>query len=291
MSRTARPSHALVVALILVGSSSSAVFARPQGDAPPPFLLTLRGGSVVVNYTPGGLDRAYHVKARFELLASDFSKWVRNPIRLRVFVLTRDEWSQFGFGVPYGLPGRIRGETLAVPWAGDDGTVRLWTEIRGEPPPPLPGIPLRGTAEEAATLAMADLLTEVEAVRILLTAGGLRGEQPWVHQLLAHLVARAAFARYEGPRLPEIDAFFAGLGTGERSIALDRYTEGLDLATLLWFESRFQEGARLVLENGKRNEVAEIIKRTRKAGGLLTEAELLERHPQLRGWLDESFSE
>jgi len=284
--------HTLVVlALVIValGPLREAIAAAPQEEPRAPFLLTLKGNAVVVNYTPGGLDRAYHIKARLDLLTTDFSKLVKNPLRLRVFVLTRDEWAQFGFGLPYGLPGRIRGSTLAVPWMGDEGTVQLWTGIQGFPPPPLPGIPMRGTAEEAATLALADLLTEVEAARILITMGGVRGEVPWVHQVLAHLVARSAFERYEGPRMPQIDAFFDGLGPGEDPIPLERYTAGLDLQTLLWFEARFQDGARRILASGKRNEAAAIVKMARKAGGLLTEQALLERHPELRNWLVESF--
>ena len=269
MRRLACLAFAVAVGFLGLGIPAPGVEGAPQDEAPPPFLLTLRGNYVVVNYTPGGLDRAYHIKMRLDLLAADFSKWVGTPIRLRVFVLTRDEWGQFGFGVPDGLPGRIRGSTLAVPWAGDAGTIDLWTEIQGDPPPPLVGTPMRGTAEEAATMALADLLTEVEAARILLTMGSVRGEVPWVHQILPHLVARAAFVRYEGPRLPEIDDFFAGLGGGDRQVSLERYTGGLDLPTLLWFESRFQDGARLILENGKRNEVREIIKQARKALSLI----------------------
>jgi hypothetical protein len=275
--------------LTLVCSSHGPVSATPQESQPPPFLLTLKGASVIVNYTPGGLDRAYHVQRRLELLVEDFTKSVKNPLRLRVFVLNRDEWSEFGFGLPFGLPGRIRASTLAVPWLGDEGTIELWTRIMGSPPPPLPGIPMRGTAEEATTLAYSDLLTEVEAARALMTMGGVRGEIPWVHQVLAHLLARDAFIRYEGPRLAEIDGFFADLGRSQPIAPLERYVEGLDLETLLWFESRFQDGARRVLENGKRNEAREIIKMARKAGGTLTEGALLGRHPQLIGWLAEAF--
>jgi hypothetical protein len=266
-----------------------AVSAAPQQEKPPPFLLTLKGETVLVNYTPGGLDRAYHVQQRLQLLAEDFVKVVKNPLRLRVFVLNRDEWNEFGFGLPFGLPGRIRMSTLAVPWLGDEGTIELWTRILGAPPPPLAGIPLKGTAEEATTLAYSDLLTEVEAARVLMTMGGVRGEKPWVHQVLVHVLARDAFLRYEQARMGEIDGFFQSLGRSAPMAPLERYAEGLDLETLLWFESRFQDGARRVLENGKRNEVREIVKMTRKAGGMLSEKALLERHPQLISWLAESF--
>ena len=121
--------------------------------------------------------------------------------------------------------------------------------------------------------------------------GGVRGEVPWVHQVLANLVARSAFQRYEGPRMPQIDDFFDALGPGGGPIPLERYAAGLDLETLLWFESRFQDGARRILASGKRNEGPAIVKMARKAGGLLTERALLERHPELRVWLAEAFGE
>lgn len=291
MVRSLSSAAALALFVVILGPLCSVAVAQSQEEQEAPFLLTLKGSSVIVNYTPGGLDRAYHIQARLQLLAADFSKDVKNPLRLRVFVLNRDEWARFGFGVPYGLPGRIRGSTLAVPWMGDEGTVQLWTQIQGFPPPPLRGIPLKGTAEQAATLALTDLLTEVEAARLLMSMGGVRGEKPWVHQVLAHLVARGAFQRYEGPRMPQIDAFFDGLGRGERQIPLERYAGGLDLRTLLWFESSFQDGARRVLANGKRNEASAIVKMVRKSGGMLTERALLERHPELRTWLVETFGE
>jgi hypothetical protein len=271
----------LVLALVPLGGTSQ--------EAPPPFLLVLKGQAAYVNYTPGALDRAIHIQRRIELVAVDFSKLTKMQIRVRVFVLSRDEWGQFGFGLPYGLPGRIRGTTLAVASLGDPGTVSLWTDILGVAPPPLPGIPIKGTAQEASTLAMGDLLTQVETARILLSSGGIRGEVGWVQQVLAHLVARVAFERYESARLENINNFFAQLGQGASGHTLAQYSQGLDLKTLLWFESRFHQGARLVLEGGKKNEGRELFKAAVKNGGLVTEQMMLERYPQLRVWLDEAF--
>ena len=89
--------------------------------------------------------------------------------------------------------------------------------------------------------------------------------------------------------MDEIDAFFDGLGQDRDPIVLDRYAAGMDLETYLWFESRFQDGARRILANSKKDEAREIVKMARKAGGLITEAALLERHPQLIAWLADSF--
>ena len=276
-------SVALMLLLALV-----AMEAAPQ--APPlPFLLALKGKATVINYTPGALDRAVHIQRRIELLVVDFSRQIKQQLLVRIFILSRNEWSQFGFGLPYGLPGRIQGATLAVPALGDAGTVSLWTEILGSSPPPLPGIPLKGTAEEASTLAMADLLTEVEAARLLLSLAGIRGDEVWVHQVLAHMVARMAFASYEGPRMGEINAFFEQLAHGSENHALERYSPGIDLTTLLWFESRFHRGSRVLLEGGHRNGGRGILKRAMKNGGLVTGKELLDRYPRLGEWLESSF--
>lgn len=274
----------------LIGGGICQVRAQTGGGQP--FLLTLPGDAVVVNYAPGSLDRAYHVQQRLELLVGDASRWSGERLRLRVFVLGRAEWSEMGVGLPYGLPARLPGDVLAVPAAGDDGTVALWTRLRGAPPPALPGRPLAGTPQEAASLALSDLLTEIEAARTLLALARLRGETPWVHQVMAHLLALSAFERYERARLDEIGRFFSDLGRQvSETPALERYTEGLDLATLLWFESRFHAGARRVLDDGKKNEAKVVLKLARKNGGVLRRAALLERYPALADWLRSSFAE
>lgn len=255
-----------------------------------PFLLALRGNVVTINYTPGALDRAVHVQRRLELLAYDFSRWTGVEVKLRVFVLSRDEWTKFGFMLPYGLPGRIGESTLAVPSYGDATTVELWNRIRGVPLVPLPGIPLKGTAEEAASLALSDLMMEVEAARVLLSIGGVRGETPWLHQILAHLLARAAFERYEAPRMSEIDALFASLGQQVPApLPIERYAPGLDLDSFLWFESRFNDGARTVMESGKKNETKALIKQAMKSSRALTQQAFFDLHPEMRHWLADTF--
>lgn len=276
------------LALFFALSVSGTLAAQSAGNQP--FLLALPGDRVVVNYAPGSLDRAHHVQQRFDLLAADASRWSGEHLRLRIYVLGRQEWEEMGFGLPYGLPGRMPGNILAVPAAGDDGTVALWTGLTGSPPPPLAGTPMRGTAAEASSLALADLLGEVEGARILLTLAGVRGETAWVQQVSAHLLALAVFERYERARMGEIGRFFASLGRGvEGSPGLDSYAPGLDLATLLWFEARFHEGARAVLGSGKKNDAKAVLKLARKNGGLLTRSALLERYPELGAWLQQTF--
>lgn len=280
----------IVIALSLPLGAGGLSSLRAQAEGDRPFLLALRGEAVVVNYSPGALDRAHHVQQRLELLTEDASRWMNTELRLRVFVLDRREWSEMGIGLPYGLPTRLAGNVLAVPAAGDDGTVTLWTRLCGEPPPPLPGRPLQGTAEEASSLALSDLLAEVEAARTLLSLAGIRGETAWVHQVMAHLLALAAFERYERARLDEIEEFFATLGRGvDETPSLARYTEGVELATLLWFESRFHAGARLVLDNGKKNEAKALLRLARRSGGILERAVVVQRYPALGAWLRETF--
>lgn len=280
----------LLLTALSLGAGAEGV-ATPQGpEDDQPFLMALRGQYVIINYAAGALDRAVHIQNRLELLASDFAKWTGESQQVRVFVLNRGQWRNFGFQVPYGLPGQVRGTTLAMPAVGDSGTVQLWTEVQGEPPPPLPGTPMKGTPVEAATLARADLMAEVEAARMLMSMGGVRGTPLWVHQVLAHLVARNEFTRYEQGRLSEINSFFESLASGlESPVGLENYAPGLNLATLMWFESRFQDGARVVMESGKRNEAKALVKLALKNGGALTEEMLFARHPEMKGWLARTF--
>ena len=283
----------LLATVVAAGSAGAAGRAAPQSPeaSDRPFLLTLRGEIATVNYTPGSLDRAVHVQRRLELLARDVGRWTGTPVRLRVFVLSREEWGKFGFLLPYGLPGRIGVDTLAVPAAGDSETVRLWTDICGAPLEPLPGRPLKGTAVEAASLALSDLLMEVEAARLLLALTGFEAEWPWLHQVTAHLLARAAFERYEEGRLPQIDELFARLGHGvAEPLPIERYAPGLDLETFLWFESRFYDGARHVMASGGKNEARSLLKRVRKASGTLSETTFYELFPDLRDWRATAFA-
>ena len=69
-------------------------------------------------------------------------------------------------------------------------------------------MPVRGTAEEAASLVPSDLLAQVEAARAGFYATGMRTTAPWVEDLVVHLVALAAFERNEAGRMPQVDAFF-----------------------------------------------------------------------------------
>lgn len=288
LARILRAPVAASATLLAVLVLPAVLSAQAAGEQP--FLLALPGDRVIVNYAPGALDRGHHVQRRFDLLVADASRWSDQKLRLRVFVLGRQEWQEMGFGLPYGLPGRMPGNVLAVPAAGDDDTVALWTRLTGGPPPPLAGTPMRGTAAEASSLALADLLGEVEAARVLLASAGVRGETAWVQQVTAHLLALAVFERYERARLAEIGRFFDSLGHGvDSATGLDGYAPGLDLATLLWFESRFHDGARRVLESGKKNEAKAVLELARKNGGLLTRAALIELYPQLAAWLRESF--
>ena len=119
----------------------------------------------------------------------------------------------------------------------------------------------------------------------------MRGEVLWLHQVLAHLVARTAFENYEAGRLPKIDGFFDSLSAKvPERLALDQYAPGLDLDSYLWFESRFHEGARLVMQSTKKNEAKVLLKEAKKSSLAVSEEAFLESFPDMRTWLAESFA-
>ena len=91
--------------------------------------------------------------------------------------------------------------------------------------------------------------------------------------------------------MAEIDEFFDSLAGGLATpLPLNRYAAGLELETLLWFESRFQDGARELMGSSKKNEIRVLIKQAAKNGGALSESAFFELYPEMRGWLERTFA-
>lgn len=268
----------------------------PTGDHPPPrdyFLLRLAGDRTEIRYAPGALDRAANLQTRLEMTARFYRKWTKIEIAPHIFVLTHDNWREAGYGVAYGLPIRIGAQGLAVPALGDDETVALWTALLDGHLPVVDGFLFRGTAQEAASLVLADVLVQRAAGEMLVDRMDIRFEQPWMRELAVHLVTQAVQARIEPGRVPVLDALYLMLAQrhlpGTESVR--DYRPDLPLADWLWFESQFHVGARLVVARaGDKDAVKALRSLVKKGGGSLTLDGLLRRFEDLRDWLHQSFT-
>jgi hypothetical protein len=275
---------AIVLLPVLVG----AVPANQAFDS----LLRLRGDRAQVRYSAGALDRAANVQRRFEALTALYEKaagrLVRGgEVRLAVVVAAPEDWSSAGGTYPYGLPEIVEAGLLVPAWGTED-TVRRWRDLTGLEAPLPAGDPVRGTREEAASLAFADLVAQIEGARGLVRSSAARFSAPWLRELCAQLVALAAFERYEAPRKPEVVTFFAALAMRQSSTLLaapggfSRQTEigSLPLAARLAAGARYFAMADAVAK-GKALPVAEwLLGLARRPEGV-TEQDALRRWPQL----------
>ena len=182
-----RSLHRLLPVLLLLAAAPAAgqvELIEPDLKAGPDQfqeLVTLYGQGCAVRYGNGALDRAHWVLRRLELLTSYFNKWSEVPVPTAVFVLDRSLWQRAGYSTPYGFPLRIGPNIVLAPALGDDLTVRMWKRILGvERLPMNSGRPVVGTAEQAATLSLGDVLLQSEASRGFTQRAGLLGDQAWV---------------------------------------------------------------------------------------------------------------
>lgn len=256
------------------------------------FLLDLPGDKVAVRYSHGSLDRAVQVQDSFELLVEDFRGWTRAKVGLVVLLLSRDEWKESGFSLPYGVPESSGGRGLAMPSWGDQGTVELWRGLLGTRLPTQPDQPMRGTPEESASLAVADLIGAIDSAKILLRASGIRGDQPWVDGLVTHVVVLSFLSSHHTARLPDVRMLFADLsnrGGGPGAFPVAAAGTPTTLPERLWFESQFFSGAALLSSSTCKYPAKSLFKQARKNGGLVQSADLLAKCPELGSWLKANF--
>jgi hypothetical protein len=184
------------------------------------------------------------------------------------------------------------GRGLALPSWGDDGTVELWRSLLGTRLPTQPDQPMRGTPEQTASLAVADLIGAVDAARILLRGSSIRGDQSWVEGVISQAVVLSHVRSHHAARLPDVRMVFGDLakkGGGNGAYPLSSASAPPSLAARLWFESQFFEGAALLSNSSCKYPAKAIFKQARKNGGLVQAGDLLSKCPELGTWLSSSF--
>lgn len=255
------------------------------------FLLTLPGERVEVHYTPGSLDRAARLQTRLQLVTRTFSRKADHDLSVVVFMLSREEWEQAGYPVPYGLPVRVGLQGLAVPAAGDDGTVALWTGLLQGGLPQVRGLPLRGTPEQASTMVMADLMSQLLVSEILVDTAGMVGDAPWVRGLMTHASFLYGIRQHDLGRMGDLDVMYRRLAESseKRHWSARDYGPNLELEEWMWFQAAFHFGAQAILEEEGKGTLGKLEKLSRKKEGLSGDALLL-RYEALNEWFQTTFS-
>ncbi len=289
-------------ALLLVAALGLPAAAAPQapersaaGGVPEErgLLLDLRGRGANVRYTPGSLERAARVQESYGLLATRIAPWTKSKEALLVYLLSREDWQAAGIALPYGFFTRLPVHGLAIPAWGDPGTVGLWRDLLGSALPEVEGEPVRGSAEEASSVRMADLLADVEAVRLLLERAAIQADSVWAGELMAHSVAYSVLWKHRPARLAAAERLYATVLARDRALpapALADYRSGLSMEDWLRFQARFSRGARRLAEVEGMGAGKAIVKLARRSGGRLSGAALLARWPALSAWRAESFA-
>lgn len=276
-------------------TDGSAELAAPTRLYQPPasyFLLPLTGFRVDVRYTPGSLDRAANLQSRLELLMRSFDRWINAKHEIDVYVLSREAWEEAQYDLAYGLPLRVGKLGLAAPAEGDDGTVEMWSGMLDGLLPKVPGLPIRGTPEQAATMALADVLVQLQAAEILVDEVGLAGDQHWVRGLVTHLASLDFFRRKDPARIQDIDSMFFLLtrDRGPKAMSVRDYDGDLSLRDWFWFQAQFHEGARTILDKTGKGALKKLKKLRKKDGGVLRGDRLLKEWKDLNEWFYRSFS-
>ena len=266
-----------------------------QDVIPDNTFLPLHGDFSAVGFLPGHLDRAHHFLRRLDLITGNFNKWSDVSVPVVAYLVDREQWHDMKMPGLFGIPIRTGPTAVVVPSAGDTETVRMWRSILGVDQLPLSsGVPLRGSADEATSLAVIDVLAQIEAARGFVQRAGLLGDAVWVGEVNAHLTARVLFMEHEPQKLAEIDFIFdqiyASYG-GDRQHGHAEFRPDLvvgevsEIEVWLWFQGAYARGARIAANQRGRKAIKAVLKQSRKAGGALTAAEMRRLFPGLDAWM------
>lgn len=258
-----------------------------------PLLLDLPGDLAFVRYTPGSLDRSASVQMRFELMAKEFQRSGFLQATLVFYVLSRDDWKEAGLPDPYGAPLVLGNDAIAMAGWADEQVVNGWRTLLGGELPMLLGQPMLMTPDEAASLAASDLVTQVEAARMLIRRTGVEFDAPWMKELFAHLVARLCWDKFEPGRMPDVAAVFDRLAANDRTPGGHRladWRDGLPFETRAWYHARFLRAPDALLAKMGQGRLWKFIGDTLTRKKPLTEAALLKKYPLLVEWKATNFA-
>jgi hypothetical protein len=269
----------------------------PDAGPTPPFgpaepLLGYRGEEVAVRYVPGALDRAVHVAQRLDLVIAELRHSLDVVFPLTAIVLSRDEWERKGLTRTYGLPQPLSHGSIAVPASGDAGTVRKWKTWLGTELPELGGVPLSGTADDASSLMLSDLVLQVEVCELIFDRTPVGAADPWIRGLFSHLAAISLWSAFEPSRMPEIESVWARMRDQMPPLlALEprRQQSGAPpLAMERWLlsESHLFDGASRAYIEGGAKTFKKLLKTMTKDGKPPTRAQLVAVYPSLVGWIE-----
>jgi hypothetical protein len=288
------PLAALPFLLLLALTQARGTIVAPPAAPPHPAepLLAYRGEQVAVRYSPGTLDRAVHVVRRLDLVVGELSKPLGRKFPLTVVVLSREEWEARDLSRTYGLPQPLSVASVAVPASGDPGTVRKWKSWLGSELPDLGGVPMAGTAEDAASLMLSDVVLQVEICEILLERTAVGQAEPWIRGLLSHLAAISLWSAFEPSRSAEIALIWSRIrGQIPPLLALEKELQRgsespLAMERWLLAESYLFEGAAMAHAAGGQKTFTKLLKTLRHDREPPTRAEMLALYPSLAGWLE-----
>ncbi|MEM7354546.1 MAG: hypothetical protein AAF657_27305 [Acidobacteriota bacterium] len=285
----------LTVPQTAAAQAPEAVVKAPTKLYPKPavyLLLRLPGDTVTVRYTPGSLDRAANLQNRLELANRAFKRWVGVKLEIDVYLLSRDEWRQARYDVPYGVPVRVDRRGLAAPAEGDDGTVALWSEMLQGALPAVAGAPIRGTPQQTATMILADFITQLQICEILVDEIEIAGDRQWVRGLTTHLASVDLVRRLEAGRLRDLDTMYQLLArdAGPRAFSARDYGPELSLHDWLWYQAQFHAGAQVLLAKIGKGAVKKMRQLRKKSGGVLSGDLLLRRYKGLDQWYYDHFT-
>ncbi|MEJ2084242.1 MAG: hypothetical protein P8Y44_01015 [Acidobacteriota bacterium] len=259
-----------------------------------PLLLDLSGQLATVRYSPGALDRASKLQDQVEALVENFNDLSKEKIPLGIFILSPEDWGQFGLQEPYGMPVAMGGRGLAVPAWGTDESVRLWQSLMKERLPTMPEASIsRGSPEQTASLLVSDIIALPEVARVQLRAAGFRADERWVEGVASHIVALAAAVALKDPRVPEMRMIYAGLeaaGGGPKAHPLSELQALKTGQSKMWFESQFFAAASIVTAANGKQSAKKMLRSASKRGNQITASDLISNFPELNGWLTSSFS-
>ena len=287
MTLTALP---LLALLALTQSPPVDDAPLPSGPAEP--LLAYHGELVAIRYGAGALDRAVHVSRRLDLVIGEMQRSLDLALPLTAVVLSREEWERAALVRTYGLPQQVSAGSIAVPASGDSGTVRKWRTWLGTDLPDIGGVPLVGTADDASSLMLSDILLQVEVCELIFNRTPAALAETWILGLLSHLAAIGLWSDFEPQRMPEIEMVWSRMrGVMPALLELEPARRGKGLKPLamerwLLAESYLFDGALRAYKAGGPKTFKKLVKTMLKDSKPPTQAQLIAAYPSLTEWLE-----